>query len=73
MAKDYDLHNLTTGDPFSGELRNMPSLDQVEEDFRTYFYITKKGMELLSDDTWWPFDDEGERRPGWYPDAPKSG
>ena len=30
----------------------------------TYFYITKKGMDLhLSDDTWWPFDDEGEPEP----------
>jgi hypothetical protein len=28
----------------------MPPLDVVEEDFKTYFYITKKGMDLhLSD------------------------
>jgi hypothetical protein len=43
------------------ELRGMPPLDAVEENFETYFYITKKGMDLhLSDDTWWPFDDQGE-------------
>ena len=36
----------------------MPPIGPVEEDFRTYFYITKKGMDLhLSDDSWWPFDD----------------
>jgi hypothetical protein len=41
----------------------MPSLDVVEEDFKTYFYITKKGMDLhLSDDTWWPFRDEAKPR-----------
>ena len=39
----------------------MPPLDVVEEDFKTYFYITKKGMELhLSDKTSWPLDDEDE-------------
>ena len=39
----------------------MPSLDVIEENFTTYFYITKKGMDLhLSDDTWWPFDEQGE-------------
>src|SRR5579871_5818218 len=43
LAKAYDLHNLPNRDPFSGELPSMPSLDQVEEDFRTYFYITKSG------------------------------
>ena len=67
LAKAYDLQNLPdTRDPFSGEIRSMPSLDHVEEDFRTYFYITTKGTEFhLSDDTWWPFDEEGERRPNW--------
>ena len=69
MAKVYDLQNLKKGDPFSGELRSMPPLDQVEENFKTYFYITEKGKELhLSDDAWWPFDDDGELRPGRHPD-----
>src|SRR3989442_13276343 len=39
LAKAYDLHNLPNRNPFSGELRSMPTLDQVEESFRTYFYI----------------------------------
>ena len=43
------------------ELQGMPLLDVVERDFETYFYITKKGMDQhLSDDTWWPFDDQGQ-------------
>jgi hypothetical protein len=38
----------------------MPSVEAIEEDFRTYFYPTKKGTDFhLSDDTWWPSDDEG--------------
>lgn len=46
------------------ELQGMPSLDVIEEYFKTYFYITPKGMELhLSDDTCWPLDDEGNPRP----------
>ena len=45
------------------ELPGMPSLDVVEEDFKTYFYVTPKGQELhLSDDSWWPFDDDGNPR-----------
>ncbi|MGB6946494.1 MAG: hypothetical protein WBE37_29120 [Bryobacteraceae bacterium] len=39
----------------------MPSIEAVEEDFKTYFYITKQGMDLhLSDNTWWPLDDDGK-------------
>jgi len=35
----------------------MPTLGVVGEDFKTYFYITKNGVDFhLSDDTWWPFD-----------------
>jgi hypothetical protein len=55
-------------DPFSGKLQlpSMPPMDEVEEYFKTYFYITKKGMDLhLSDDEWWPLDDEGVLRKGW--------
>lgn len=39
----------------------MPPLDVVEEYFKTYFYITKKGMDLhLSDDMWAAFDDDDD-------------
>jgi hypothetical protein len=62
LAKAYILAG-SGRDPFSGELQGMPPMDVIEENFRTYFYITKKGMDLhLADDTWWPFDDEGEPR-----------
>lgn len=53
MAKAYLL------DGSRKELPGMPPVDAIEKDFTTYFYPTKKGMDLhLSDDTWWPFDDE---------------
>ena len=55
------------------ELEGMPSLEVIEENFETYFYVTKKGMDLqLSDRPGWPFDDLGELRLGWHPDAPQS-
>ena len=70
LAKAYIL---SPWKPFSTELPNMPPLDVVEENFETYFYPTKIGMDLhLSDDTWWPFDDEGNLRPDWHLDAPQS-
>jgi len=48
----------------------MPPIDVVEEFFKTYFFITEKGMELhLSDGTWYPFDDNGNLRPGWRLDG----
>ncbi len=70
LAKAYDLANLPNPrDSFSGELESMRSLDQVEENFKTYFYITKKGTDFhASDDAWWPFDDEGKRLPDWHLD-----
>ncbi len=41
------------------ELEGMPPLDVIEEYFETCFDITKTGLEYhLSDDSWWPFDDE---------------
>jgi hypothetical protein len=50
----------------SVDVDGMPPMDEVEEAFRTYFFITKKGMEVhLSDD---PFDDVGHLRPGCCPD-----
>jgi hypothetical protein len=48
--------------PVPGKLtESMPSLEVVEANFQTYFYITKQGMVLhRSDDKWWPFDDESK-------------
>ncbi len=63
LAKAYLLSGV---EPFSTELDGMPPIDLIEENFRTYFYITKKGMDLQrSDRTGWPFDDEGNLRPNW--------
>jgi hypothetical protein len=63
LAKAYLLSNTK---PFSTEFQGMPPLDVVEADFRTYFYITEKGRSLhLSDETWWPFDNDGRLRPNW--------
>ena len=63
LAKAYLLSGR---DPFSNELQGMPALDLVEKDFRTYFYITKKGMDLhFHDDICWPLDDEGNLKPDW--------
>jgi hypothetical protein len=67
LVKAYDL-TASGGNPFSGELPCMPSLEVVEEDFRTYFYITKDGMDIQrADASEWPFDAEGELRPDWQP------
>ncbi|MGA2714965.1 MAG: hypothetical protein ABSG41_17835 [Bryobacteraceae bacterium] len=40
LARAYLLSGTT-----QKELQGMPPLDAVEENFETYFYITKKGME----------------------------
>jgi hypothetical protein len=62
LAKAYILSPYPN-DPLAGELPGMPKMDVVEEFFKTYFYRTKKGLDLqLSDHTWWPFDDEGRLR-----------
>jgi hypothetical protein len=42
LAKAYFLS--TTEPP--KEVEGMPSLEVVEQNFKTYFYITKKGMDL---------------------------
>ena len=61
FAKAYRLSGSMGPDPFAGELPGMPSMDIVEENFQTYFYITKKGMDFhLADKSWWLFDDEAE-------------
>jgi len=70
LAKAYLLSPF---EPFSTELQGMPPLDVIEEDFETYFYATKKGIDLqLSDDTSRCFDDKGELRPDWHLDMPQS-
>ena len=52
---------LSGREPCCTELIDMPALDIVENDFETYFLITKKGMEFhLSDTMWRPLDDEAE-------------
>jgi hypothetical protein len=51
------------------EIQGMPPMEVVEEFFKTYFFITEKGMKAhLSDDTWYPFDDDGNLRPDWHLD-----
>jgi hypothetical protein len=53
----------------SVELSSMPPMDEIEEFFKTYFFITEKGMKVhLSDDSWYPVDGEGNLRPGWHLD-----
>jgi len=52
--------------PEPGEVPGMPPVNEIEENFKTYFHITKKGMAVhLSDDTWCPLDDEENLRPDW--------
>jgi hypothetical protein len=66
LAKAYILSG-DSRDPFAGELQGMPPMDEVEEYFKTYFYATKKGLDLhTSEDAWWPFDDDGNLRPDWH-------
>jgi hypothetical protein len=35
-------------------------------DFKTYFYLTKKGLDLHLSDGTWPFDDLGDLRQDWH-------
>jgi DNA gyrase subunit B len=59
LAKAYLLSSKAP----ATELPDMPEIDKGEDDFRTYFLITTKGMDLhLSDECDWPFDDEGNVR-----------
>ena len=59
MAKAY---RLSCFEPFKEDLEGMPPLDVIETYFKTYFYITKKGMERQLSDDVWPFDDQGNPR-----------
>jgi len=70
LAKAY---RLSSHQPYSTELQGMPPLDVIEEYFETFFWATKRGIELRrSHMTSWPFDDEGELRSDWHLDAPQS-
>jgi hypothetical protein len=71
LAKAYELTPFVR-DPFSGELKGMPPLDVVKEDFATYFYVTKQGKDLVRTDGWWPLDDEGNLLPDWNLDGPQT-
>jgi hypothetical protein len=36
----------------------MPTLDEIEVNYRTYFFITPKGLAVhQADDSWWPYED----------------
>ncbi len=59
MAKAYLLFGT---EPFKQDLEGMPPLDVIETEFKTYFYITKRGMDRQLSDDGWPFDDEGKPR-----------
>jgi len=66
LAKAYLLSGRK---PYATEFQSMPQIDLIEEDFKTYFYITKKGIDLhLSDDKSFPFDDDDNLRPDWHLD-----
>lgn len=68
LAKAYEL---SSREPFSREIRGMPPLDLVEEDYRTYFYPTKEGMNFHNaDGSWWPLDEEEKLRPDWKAPEP---
>ncbi|HWB85275.1 MAG TPA: hypothetical protein VG675_14120 [Bryobacteraceae bacterium] len=59
LAKAYRLSCIEPAE----ELRDMPPVDVVEEHFKTYFYISEKGLEVhLSDDASPPFDEDGNSR-----------
>ena len=52
--------------PFSGEVPGMPCMDEIEENFKTYFWATKEGMTVhLSDDSWWPLDEDQNLKKDW--------
>ena len=57
LAKAYDLCSLTNGDPFSRGTSEHAITRSGRGDFRTYFYVARKGMALhRSGDTWWPLE-----------------
>lgn len=57
LAKAYVLPG-PTRDPFSGALQGTPPVDVIEEDFKTYFYITNTGMDLHLGIDDWSLDEE---------------
>jgi hypothetical protein len=52
-------------EPFSVELEDMPPLEAIKEDFKTYFLATETGIKFqVSDDRWWPSRDEASGADG---------
>jgi hypothetical protein len=63
LVKGYILSGW---EPHCVEMNGMPDVGAIEENFKTYFLITDQGSELRpSDDSRWPFDEEGNLRQGW--------
>jgi hypothetical protein len=59
LAKAYRL-------PSQEPLQGMPICDEIEEYFKTYFYVTKEGMAVhLADDSWWPLDEDQKLKKDW--------
>jgi hypothetical protein len=55
LARAYIL---SPREPFVTELAEMPTLDEIEVNYRTYFFITPKGLAVhQADDSWWPYED----------------
>ena len=67
LAKAYLL---SSTEPHSTEIRGVPSLDVIEENFQTYFYITKEGMgaKRLMDNLYSPPTDDLACDPNSNPD-----
>lgn len=70
--KNVDQTTLSLPAPAPSFCHGMPPIDKVEDDFKTWFYITPKGPEFLTSNDTWPFDDDGNLRPGWRLDAPQT-
>ena len=62
-AKAYRLDN---GPP--AEFDRMPSIEEMEDFYGAWFYITDAGMKVQLE-PWehWPFDDDGQPRKDWTP------
>jgi hypothetical protein len=60
LAKAYRLRS----SPIE-EVEGLPERSEMND---LYFWVTPKGKDLqLSNDDWWPFDDEGSLRGNWAP------
>jgi hypothetical protein len=65
-AKAYRMDGSGSGAP--PEIEGMPSLEEMEDFFGAWFYITGAGMKVqLADWEFWPFDDDNRLRKDWTP------